>query len=283
MIKANDTIFRFYLAIMDSFSDYLSEKYPENSSIDDTKHYQTAIIKRIVQMFYSLELLTKDTLDEVSARCVLRGILDSVTIYCFIYKREDYEEILFRHYLYVLDGFSSYRDHVIKNDIDYNESNSILTICDDVISQIEHKLLSHPYSSRDNTVVAKIIESRNWKYRSFQNQNSVKFGEMYTLVNFENRYADYCKSYLSQHAHGLCFSNRIHVNREQMKKVLFESIPIADKFIQSITQTFCDKSMIINFFSSGKIKTFLDSRDFDVDNLFDFAKALIRKDKIILT
>lgn len=282
MIKANGTIFRFYLAMMDSFSEYLSEKYPENSSIDDTKHYQTVIIKKIVQMFYSLELLTKDTLDEVSARCVLRGILDSVTIYCFIYEREDYEEILFRHYLYVLDGFSSYRNHVIKNDIDYNDTNSILIICDDVISQIEQKLLSHPYSLRDNTVTAKIIKSRNWRYKSFQNQNSVKFGEMYTLVGFVNRYADYCKSYLSQHAHGLCFSNRIHVNREQMEKVQFESIPIADKFIQSITQTFHDKGMIKDFISSGKIRTFLASKDFDVDNLFDFANTLIRKDKIIL-
>lgn len=40
-------------------------------------------------MFHSLELLTKDTLDEVSARCVLRGILDCVTTYSFIYQRTD--------------------------------------------------------------------------------------------------------------------------------------------------------------------------------------------------
>ena len=89
MVKANNTIFQFYLAMMDFFGKYLSKKYPENNSIEDTKHYQTIIIERIVQMFHSLELLTKNTLDEVSARCVLRGIIDSVTTYSFIYQRTD--------------------------------------------------------------------------------------------------------------------------------------------------------------------------------------------------
>lgn len=109
MVKANNTIFQFYLAMMDFFGKYLSEKYPNSSSIEDTKHYQTIIIERIVQMFHSLELLTKDTLDEVSARCVLRGILDSVTIYSFIYQRTDVDDMLFRHYLYALDGWREYK------------------------------------------------------------------------------------------------------------------------------------------------------------------------------
>ena len=108
MIKANDTIFQFYLAMMNSFVQYLSERYPNSHSMEDTKHYQTNIIEKIVRMFYSLELLTKDTLDEVSARCVLRGILDSVTTYCFIYQRTDKEDVLFRHYLYALDGWVVY-------------------------------------------------------------------------------------------------------------------------------------------------------------------------------
>lgn len=73
MVKANDTIFQFYLAMMDFLEKYLSEKYADNSSMEDTKHYQTVIIMKIVRMFHSLELLTKNMLDEVSARCVLRG------------------------------------------------------------------------------------------------------------------------------------------------------------------------------------------------------------------
>ena len=109
MIKANNTIFLFYLAMMDSFGKYLSEKYPQSSSIEDTKHYQTIIIEKIVRMFHTLELLTKETVDEVSARCVFRGILDSITTYSFIYQRTNEEDMLFRHYLYALYGWREYK------------------------------------------------------------------------------------------------------------------------------------------------------------------------------
>lgn len=51
MVKANNTIFRFYLAMMDFFGEYLSEKYPQSSSIEDTKHYQTVIIMKIVSQY----------------------------------------------------------------------------------------------------------------------------------------------------------------------------------------------------------------------------------------
>lgn len=68
MIKANNTIFQFYLAIMDSFREYPTEKYPYSRSIEDTKHYQIVNISKIVQMFHSLKLLTKKTLDETSER-----------------------------------------------------------------------------------------------------------------------------------------------------------------------------------------------------------------------
>ena len=82
MIKANPTIFKFYLAIMDSFSEYLSHKYSDKS-LDNPNHYKTIIIQKIIRMFHTLVKLTQETQDEVSARCVLRGILDSVTVYCF--------------------------------------------------------------------------------------------------------------------------------------------------------------------------------------------------------
>lgn len=88
MIKANPTIFKFYLSMMDSFSEYLSNRYTE-SSLDNPDYYKTIIIQKIVQMFHTLERLVEESQDEVSARCVLRGILDSVTAYCFIYQRED--------------------------------------------------------------------------------------------------------------------------------------------------------------------------------------------------
>ena len=184
MVKANNTIFQFYLAMMEFFEDYLSEKYSKSCSIEDTKHYQTVIITKIVRMFHSLELLTKDTLDEVSARCVLRGILDSVTTYCFIYQRTDVNDMLFRHYLYALDGWKEYKKSVItisdKNEYKYKEDYA----CDYVIKQIEEKLKNHTYYTQDRATANLLILNSNWKYESLQNPRSLKYGEMYSVIGF---------------------------------------------------------------------------------------------------
>lgn len=281
MIKANNTILQFYLAMMDFFGKYLSEKYPQSSSIEDTKHYQTVIIAKIVQMFHSLELLTKDTVDEVSARCVLRGILDSVMTYCFIYQRTDVNDMLFRHYLYALDGWREYKKSVItiSEGNEYKDKEDFA--CDYVIKQIEEKLKDHTYYNQDRAITNLLIQNSNWKYESLQNPKSLKYGEMYSAVGFNEKSIEYFKGYLSQFVHGLCLSNRPAVDSEQMRRVLHECIPIADKFIQSINQTFHDKEMMINFVSSDIFQTFLNSKDFNFDDLAEFAYALVRKDKTI--
>lgn len=282
MVQANNTIFQFYLAMMDSFREYLSDKYPISSSIEDTKHYQTVIITKIVQMFHSIELITKNSLDEVSARCVLRGILDSVTTYSFIYQRTDLNDMSFRHYLYALDGWREYKKSVIpiseENEYKYKEDYA----CNYVIKQIEEKLKNHPYYTHDKTTACLLIQSCNWKYESLQNPRSLKYGEMYSAIGFNNESIEYFQGYLSQFVHGLCLSNKSIADSEQMERVLHECIPIADKFIQSISQTFHDKDMLTNFLGSDIIHTFLHSKDFVFDELSEFALALVRKDKNLL-
>lgn len=283
MIKANNTIFRFYLAMMDYFGEYLSEKYSQSSSIEDTKHYQTVIIMKIVRMFHSLELLTKGTLDEVSARCLLRGILDSVTTYSFVYKREDENDMLFRHYLYALDGWREYKKSVItiSEENEYKDKEDYA--CDYAIKQIEEKLHNHIYYSQDQATAKFLIQNSNWKYESLQNPRSLKYGEIYSVTGFNNKSIDYFQGYLSQFVHGLCLSNKPNTDSEQMKRVLHECIPIADIFIQSINQTFNDKEMMINFRDSETIHTFHNSKDFNFNDLSEFMIALlVRKDKTIL-
>lgn len=282
MVKANNTIFRFYLAMMDFFGEYLSEKYPQSSSIEDTKHYQTVIIMKIVRMFHSLELLTKGTLDEVSARCLLRGILDSVTAYSFVYQREDENDMLFRHYLYALDGWREYKKSVItiSEENEYKDKEDYA--CDYVIKQIEEKLRNHIYYSQDQTTAKFLIQNSNWKYESLKNPRSLKYGEMYSVIGFNNKSIEYFQGYLSQFVHGLCLSNKPNTDSEQMKRVLHECIPTADIFIQSINQTFNDKEMMISLIGSDTIQDFLNSKDFNFEDLAEFAIALVRKDKTIL-
>lgn len=283
MIKANDTLFQFYLVMMDSFEDFLSEKYPKSNSIEDTKHYQTIIIRKIVQMFHSLESLTKDTLDEVSTRCILRGILDSVAAYSFVYQRENEIDMLFRHYLYALDGWRVYKKSVItiSEDNDHNKHKEDYA-CDLVINQIEEKLRNHTYYYKDTTTTESLIQNANWKYESIQNPRSLRYGEMYSLIGFNDISIEYFRGFLSQFVHGLCLSNRPIADSEQMKKISYESIPIADRFIQAIYHTFHDKEMLVHFISSDNIHRFMNSKDFNYDCLIDFAQALVRKDNTIL-
>ena len=105
---------------------------------------------------------------------------------------------------------------------------------------------------------------------------------MYSAIGFTNKSIDYFQGYLSQFAHGLCLSNKPTADSEQMNRVLYECIPIADKFIQTMNQTFRDKRMIDLFLRTDDIKKFMDSKGFSFDDLAEFAHALIRKDKTLL-
>lgn len=282
MVKANNTILQFYLAMMDFLGTYLSEKYPVSSSLEDTKHYQTVIITKIVRMFHSLELVTKNTFDEVSARCILRGILDSVTAYSFVYQREDENDMLFRHYLYALDGWREYKKSVItiSEENEYKDKEDY--DCGYVIKQIEEKLSNHIFYTQNQATAKILIQNSNWKYESLKNPRSLKYGEMYSVIGFNNKSIEYFQGYLSQFVHGLCLSNKPIADSAQMKKVLHECIPIADKFIQSINQTFNDKEMMISFIGSDIIQNFLNSKDFNFEDLSEFALALVRKYKTLL-
>lgn len=67
-----------------------------------------------------------------------------------------------------------------------------------------------------------------------------------------------------------------------MKSVLYERIILADKFNQTICYTLNDKEMVEQFCDSNNIQSFLNSKDFNLNELSEFVIALLRKEKIIL-
>ena len=268
--------------MMDSFKEFLSEKYSKSESIEDTKHYQTIIIEKIVRMFHSLELLTSKTTDEVSARCILRCIIDSVTTFCFIYQRNDSNEVIFRHFLYCLDGWRVYKNSVMPISEDNEYTNKEESLCDYAIKQIEEKLYHHPYYIELKDKVDTIIQKANWKYESLQNPERLSFGEMYSTIGFNSGSTDYYQNYLSQFVHGLCFSNKPFEESEQIKRVLYESIPIADQFIQAIFQNFHDNERTMHALISDSVFELLHSKDFNYYNLGEFIKELSQMNKTIV-
>lgn len=281
MIKANPTIFKFYLTMLDSFSEYLSQKYSK-SSLDNPNHYKTIIIKKIVRMFHTLNELTKVSKDEVSTRCVLRGVLDNVTTYCFIYQREDQSDTMFRHLLYALDGFTTYKkaivDGILEEGIDKSQFEYS---CHVVITQLKQKLFTHPYNDINNKNVETIIKNNNWKYESLDKPKSLTFHSMYKHIINDTKLVNYYQNILSQYTHGLCLSNTPYIDTEQLQKVLFESIPLADRMIQGICRTFPYKEMLDNFRKSDSYKKILNCQGFDHNELLEFAKAIIKKDKTL--
>ena len=175
MIKANSTISKFYLTLIDSFSEYLSMKYSE-ISLNNPLHYKTIIIEKIVRMFHDLEFMIKYNRDEVTARCVLRGILDSVTTYCFIYERKDVEDMLFRHYLYILDGLVTYNQcYIYGIFIKKDEKTYVDNFCNEAIGQLKQILDEHPYSKMNNKNAKTIINYANWRYKSLHNPQKTSY------------------------------------------------------------------------------------------------------------
>lgn len=281
MIKANPIIFKFYLTMMDSFSEYLSQKNSD-SSLDNPNHYKTIIIQKVVRMFHTLEQLVKETQDEVSARCVLRGILDSVTSYCFIYQREDKCDMMFRHYLYSLDGFITYKKGIIDGIMEEGENKyKFEYACNEIIRQIKLKLSSHQYQRLNNKNVKTIINNANWKYKSLDDPKGLTFKEMYKHINLDTKLICYYQEILSQHTHGLCLSNITNLDSEQLQKVLYESIPLADRMIQGICCTFPQKEMLKHFRNSEFYKAIEKYEGFDQDDLMEYVKAIIKNDKTL--
>lgn len=284
MIEANYTIFKFYLTLMGSFSEYLSHKYVENSS-ENTDHYRTVVIQKIVRMFHTLEMLAKENRDEASARCVLRGILDSVAIYCFIYERGDENDMLFRYYLYALDGLKSYERHVVNGIMEKDSDGKLHEFyCTEFIKQLEYKLSTHPYSKLGDENVEKIIQNANWRYESLQKPKKVDFKMMYERLGFDNKIANYYQSYLSQYAHGLFFSNTSAFNSEHFQIVLYESILLADRMVGALFNTFPkDKEKMWNeAWRSGRITNMIKQQDFNINQLSVFVRSLIKNDRTLL-
>ena len=280
MAQVNPTLLMAYLTLMKAISKYLSRKYMERT-LDDPAHFKAITIRKIVHMFETFDMLAREKQDKASSLCVLRAILDSVAIYSFIYERDD-DEVMFRYYLYAIDGIKSYNQHVINGIMEISdETRNISEICKATISQLKDKLLSLPYSRLDNPNISKIIQRSNWKYESLQNPDEVKFKYMYERLGFDSSLVNYYQNYLSQFVHGLLLSNVLISDIQQMNRVVYISIPIADAFIRTIFKTFDYEDLMTHCLCPDKIKQFIESEDFNFGSLLNYVQALVNNDTTI--
>ena len=163
--------------------------------------------------------------DHVSANCILRMLADCMAVFRLIYLEPDENIRLLRHALYVIEGCEKNLE-VLPEELDMNEG---------AVPEIEleyykqgiqgnrnHRkrlmdeaneiLANSPLKEKDQAAFNKIVEKRNWKFKSFKvSTKSYSWAELHTMID---RFEDYdVFSFLSQYVHGLSMSNLVVTNK----------------------------------------------------------------------
>ena len=209
------------------------QKYPSNN-IDDLHGYKAFLLEKLMHSASTYIMVVEECQDYVVASSILRTMLDGISVYHLIYQANQ-EEILLRHYLYILDGVSQkldidsrhplcrrdkiteeeYKSLVQKLSFMRNNLNQAKDFCIQEIRNLEI------YPSRKSQIERLILKS-NWKFKSFENPKEYKWSELHDLLptKFQGIYSDFC-DYLSQHVHGLSMSN---LTIETANKDLYEPL-----------------------------------------------------------
>lgn len=259
MIKASIELFDYFKIKLGFLSAFLAERY-QGDILEEPDNYKVKVICQISRMLETLTHLVKSK-DVVSAICVLRNILDGISVYCFIYENEDKLEICFRHYLLSLDGFQSY--HTVFGIMESNNRYGFEAGYQQIMNKIMDKIYSHPYmnNTQNKKTIQEIVRKKRWNYISLNSSKKYSYSDLYKKAKFESVISEYFSSYYSQYVHGLFLSNVMNVDAGN--RTLFESIPMIIRLIASVFRTFpsCQEEMEREFLSSSMFKEFINNND----------------------
>ena len=221
-----------YMFILEGCIKAIAKSHHSNN-VCDIKSYQLIILKRIFQSLSTINNLLSKEPDPISAYGILRMIIDSICAYCFIYERDDKEEVEFRHYLYLLDGCSKVNELVsafkMENEIERTAEEDLRqNKCDlkKLQQGIENALKNHSYSKVYGDDVARIIRYANWKYIKIEGkgENKYTWKKIYKEIGCDNNYAHFISNYLSQYIHGLFLSNTLNPQAESHHFLIYSTL-----------------------------------------------------------
>lgn len=213
----------------------LKLKYPTNH-IDNLLGYKTFIIDKVMHVASTYVMVVEECHDYATACTIVRNLIDSVSAYHLIYHSRTNEEMLLRHYLYILDGASQKLRILKKRPLQKT----------DKITLKEYQELSEQVSSMKNNMkhaqdvcvekikslsmykshqqdIDTLIKESNWKFINIDNtRNAYSWSQIQAMFPSKNKklYSDMC-SYLSQFVHGLSMSNLVF---DIYDKDLYESL-----------------------------------------------------------
>jgi len=223
-------------------------------------------LKGYVAHFCYIRLKSFDTMlkvvemhhDHVSAKCLLRMLVDCMAVFRLVYLEPDEDQRLLRHAIYVIDGCEKnleilpealdisegalpeielqYYNQKIQGDRDHRKR---------LINEAKEILTNSPLKKKDEKAFEKIVKNRNWKFKSFDvSTKSYSWTELYNMIDRAGKQNPF--SFLSQYAHGLSMSNLVITNKNADRNgLLIEGIGLLETMIDYILMFFKEEQFAI--------------------------------------
>lgn len=223
-------------------------------------------LKGYVAHFCYIRLKSFDTMlkvvemhhDHVSAKCLLRMLVDCMAVFRLVYLEPDEDQRLLRHALYVIDGCEKnleilpealdisegalpeielqYYNQKIQGDRDHRKR---------LINEAKEILTNSPLKKKDEKAFEKIVKDRNWKFKNFEvSTKSYSWTELYNMIDRAGKQNPF--SFLSQYAHGLSMSNLVITNKNADRNgLLLEGIGLLETMIDYMLMFFKEEQFAI--------------------------------------
>lgn len=247
----------------------LKLKYPTNY-IDNLSGYKTFIIDKLLHVVSTYIIVVEECHDYATACTIVRTLIDSVSAYHLIYHSETTDEVLLRHYLYILDGASQKLEILKRRSLhktnkitlqEFQELSEQLSFMENNMKHAQDicvrkiKSLSIYKSYRQEIEI--LIKDKNWKYINIEKTNSkntYSWAQIETLFPTKHRklYSDLC-AYLSNFVHGLSMSNLVFDIED---KDIYESLS-------------ANVALMLNFLHESMINDFEVDKDFLTDGFIE--------------
>lgn len=219
-------------------------------------------LKGYVAHFCYIRLMSFDTLmkvvemhhDHVSAKCILRMLADCIAVFRLVYLEPDENIRLLRHSLYVIEGCEKNLE-ILPEELDMNEGavpeieleyykQGIRGDRDHrkrLMAEANELLDNSPLKGKDEAAFNKIVEKRNWKFKSFEvSTKSYSWADLYKMIDRIGKQNPF--SFLSQYVHGLSMSNLVIINKAADRNaLLLEGIGLLETMIDYMLLFFKDE------------------------------------------
>lgn len=221
--KFNGSYFDAYKAIYSLCAHEVTKLrtlFPEGA-INDVDGYKVGIITKEMYAFHSLMTIIEKNQDYSTSASILRSIADNLSTYILIYHQKTRDEILLRHYMYLIDGLnvrytalcsirpsknapiSNVEKEETERNVSFAKKNTL-----DAMHFCKEKIMTLKIYHEKENVINHLLKTKNgWRYKSLDCYHKIlNWKDMYPLINGKES-SQFFISYLSQYVHGLSSSN----------------------------------------------------------------------------